>query len=55
MIEIKNLSFSFGRSKIFKDFNLNIAEKEVTLITGINGVGKSTSGILILDFLRKKL
>lgn len=52
MIEIKNLSFSFGRSKIFKDFNLDIAEKEVTLITGINGVGKSTLLRLITGVLK---
>ena len=42
MIKIKNLSFSYGKARIFNDFNLEIAEKEVTLITGINGVGKST-------------
>jgi ABC-type multidrug transport system ATPase subunit len=52
MIEIKNLSFSFGRSKIFNDFNLNIAEKEVTLITGINGVGKSTLLRLLTGVLK---
>lgn len=52
MIEIKNLSFSYGRSKIFKDFNLEIAEKEVTLITGINGVGKSTLLRLIAGVLK---
>lgn len=52
MIEIKNLSFSYGRSKIFKDFNLDIAEKEVTLITGINGVGKSTLLRLIAGVLK---
>ena len=52
MIEVKNLSFSFGRSKIFKDFNLDIAEKEVTLITGINGVGKSTLLRLIAGVLK---
>ncbi|MGD2087643.1 MAG: ABC transporter ATP-binding protein [Candidatus Aminicenantes bacterium] len=52
MIKIKNLSFSFGRSKIFKDFNLEVAEKEVTLITGINGVGKSTLLRLIAGVLK---
>ncbi len=52
MIKIKNLSFSFGKTKIFKDFNLEIAEKEVTLITGINGVGKSTLLRLITGVLK---
>ncbi|MDQ1355400.1 MAG: ATP-binding cassette protein [Acidobacteriota bacterium] len=52
MLEIKNLSFNFGKAKIFKDFNLEIAEKEVTLITGINGVGKSTLLRLIAGVLK---
>jgi len=42
MLNVKNLSFNYGKTRIFKGFNLDIAEKEVTLITGINGVGKST-------------
>jgi len=52
MIEIKNLSFSYGKSKIFKNFNLHIAEKEVTLITGVNGVGKSTLLRLLAGVLK---
>jgi ABC-2 type transport system ATP-binding protein len=52
MLEINNLSFNFGKAKIFKDFNLEIAEKEVTLITGINGVGKSTLLRLIAGVLK---
>ena len=42
MISIKNLSFSYGKLKVFENFSLDVSEGEVCLITGINGVGKST-------------
>jgi len=42
MIGIKDLSFSYGKLKLFENFNLEVPEGEVCLITGINGVGKST-------------
>ena len=42
MIGIKDLSFSYGKLKVFENFNLEVPEGEVCLITGINGVGKST-------------
>lgn len=54
MIKIKNLSFKFDKVEIFKDFNLNIFEGESCVITGINGVGKSTllrlmAGVMLPD------
>ena len=52
MIEIKNLSFKFGKLKIFNDFNLEIPKGEVVLITGINGVGKTTLLRLIAGVLK---
>jgi ABC-type multidrug transport system ATPase subunit len=52
MINIKNLYFNYGKSKIYKDFNLEIKEGEVTLITGINGVGKSTLLRIIAGVLK---
>jgi len=42
MIKIKNITFAYKNQKIFKDFNLEIREEETTLITGINGTGKTT-------------
>lgn len=42
MINIKSMSFKYGKKSIFTDFNLKISEGESCLITGINGVGKST-------------
>ncbi|MCP5054466.1 MAG: ABC transporter ATP-binding protein [bacterium] len=52
MISIKNLSFNYGKTQIYKGFNLEIMEGEVTLITGINGVGKSTLLRLLSGVLR---
>lgn len=52
MIEIKNLSFSYGKTKVFENFNLQISKGQVCLITGINGVGKSTLLRLMAGVLR---
>ncbi len=52
MIKIKNLNFSYGKLKIYNGFDLHIPEGEVTLITGINGVGKSTLLRLIAGVLK---
>ena len=52
MIEIRGLSFSYGKTKVFRDFNLSIPEGQVCLVTGINGVGKSTLLRLMAGVLR---
>ncbi len=52
MIEIKNLFFSYGKLEVFNNFNLQIPENQVCLITGINGVGKSTLLRLIAGVLK---
>lgn len=52
MLTIKNLSFNYGKLKLFKNFNINVPEGQVCLITGINGVGKSTLLRLIAGVLR---
>jgi ABC-type multidrug transport system ATPase subunit len=54
MIKIKNLEFSYGNKKIFENFNLEIPDGQTCLVTGINGVGKSTllrliAGVLLPD------
>jgi ABC-2 type transport system ATP-binding protein len=51
MIRIKNLSFSYEKIKIFDHFNLHVPEGQSCLITGINGVGKSTLLRLIAGVL----
>lgn len=52
IINIKNLSFNYGKSKIYNGFNMKINTGQVTLITGINGVGKSTLLRLISGVLK---
>ncbi|MCP5104104.1 MAG: ABC transporter ATP-binding protein [bacterium] len=42
MIKVKNMSFGYGKQSIFSDFNFEINEGETTLVTGINGTGKTT-------------
>ena len=51
MIEIKNLSHSFGNNQILKNINLNIPENEIVSIIGTSGVGKSTLFNLIAGIL----
>jgi len=52
MLEIKDLSFSYGKLKVFENFNLHVPKDQVCLITGINGVGKSTLLRLIAGVLK---
>lgn len=42
MIEIKNLSKSFGNRELFKDFSLTIQEGEFIVFSGPSGCGKTT-------------
>jgi len=42
MITVKNRTFGYNKKKIFNDCNLHIPQGQSGLITGINGVGKST-------------
>jgi ABC-2 type transport system ATP-binding protein len=52
MITVSNLAFRYGKTKVYQDFSLEIPDGQVCLVTGINGVGKSTllrllAGVLI--------
>lgn len=42
LLEIKNLSKSFGENTVLKDINLEVKEGEVVGLVGENGAGKST-------------
>lgn len=42
LIEIRNLSKSFGEEALLKDFSLDIGEGEIVAVMGPSGIGKST-------------
>jgi len=52
VLATRDLSFSYGKHSVFKNFNLDVPEGQVCLITGINGVGKSTLLRLIAGVLK---
>jgi len=52
MIEIKNLSFSFGSNQIISDLSLEIEEGKTYCIMGKSGVGKTTLLKLIAGLLK---
>ena len=54
MISVKELTFYYGKKEIFSNYNLFIPNGEVCLITGVNGVGKTTLLRLIAGVLRAK-
>lgn len=66
-IKAENLSFSYGRTPVFSNANLEIEKGEFAVITGVSGIGKSTllkillgvyaptSGELYLDCETKKI
>ena len=42
MIEVRNLSFSYGRQKVLRDVSFVVSPGEVVSIVGANGAGKTT-------------
>lgn len=52
MIELKNISFSYGKREIFKNINLTLSPKELIIITAPSGYGKSTLGKVISGYLK---
>lgn len=41
-MEVRDLSFSYGKNKVLKNVSLKIEEGKITTILGANGCGKST-------------
>lgn len=41
-MEVKNLSFSYGKNKVLRDVSFDIKEGKITTIMGANGCGKTT-------------
>ncbi len=52
ILEIKNLSKSYGRIKALDDFSLNVSKGEICGILGPNGSGKTTTLGILLDILK---
>jgi len=52
IIEIKNLSFAYGRELILENISLNIHQGDYIGLIGPNGAGKTTLFKLILGLLR---
>ena len=55
ILEVKNLSYSFGNNPILKDINIHVSENEMVTIVGSSGVGKSTLFNLIAGVLKKQI
>ena len=52
ILEVKNLSYSFGNNPILKNINIHVNENEMVAIVGSSGVGKSTLFNLIAGVLK---
>lgn len=53
-MEVKKLSFSYGKNKVLKDISLSIEEGKITTIMGANGCGKTTLFSLMTKNLTPK-
>lgn len=53
IIEIKNLTKYYGKTKGVEDLNLDVKEGEVFGFLGPNGAGKTTTIRCVMDFIRK--
>lgn len=52
MIEVRNLSFSYGRHRVLEDISFTVQDGEILAVMGMNGSGKSTL-IYAIDRLRR--
>jgi energy-coupling factor transport system ATP-binding protein len=53
VLNVQNLSFSYGRKKILKNINFRTKKNEVVSITGENGCGKTTLALCLCNLLKK--
>ena len=52
ILEINNISKSFGENRVLQDINLNLQKGEICTLIGGNGTGKTTLFNLITGFIR---
>jgi len=52
MVTVNNLRFGYNKKPIFQHFNFQVPPGQVCLVTGINGVGKSTLLRLLAGVLK---
>jgi len=52
MIELLNISFSYGRKKILRNLNVTVRAGECVVLAGANGSGKSTALSVMAGVLR---
>ncbi|MCL4136495.1 UNVERIFIED_CONTAM: hypothetical protein GTU68_050502 [Idotea baltica] len=55
ILEIKNLSISFGKNEVIHNISYNLNENEILGIVGESGSGKSVSSLAILGLLPKNI
>jgi len=54
VLNVKNLSFGYGRNNILKDINFRVRRNEIIAITGENGCGKTTLALCLCNLLKRK-
>ncbi|MEM1579027.1 MAG: ABC transporter ATP-binding protein [Archaeoglobaceae archaeon] len=54
MLEVKNLSASYGKGEVLRKINLNVAKKETVAVLGPNGAGKTTLLKTICGLVKSK-
>ena len=54
MIEVKNITKTYGNKKVVDDVSLNIEEGKITSFIGPNGAGKSTLLSIISRLIKRE-
>lgn len=51
IIEVKDLSYSYGKQKVLKGINLQVPENSIYGFLGVNGAGKSTTIRILMGLI----